>query len=186
LATRRRDTPKTSKKPSQNDLASASSDDSSAHSREKRRARSLISFQLSGMGRVMSWRWCLPLLRFVITIFDDIGARGGLERRHSWDAIPPHPRVDRFQHCARLRFAQVADAQPCLHRVGTASIGNSNAILPEFRKTWLIVPIRTPISLCRKRFGPGELERGVGPKLPVENYGKHPNIRGLFQLCIQF
>ncbi|HNW11157.1 MAG TPA: hypothetical protein PLK28_05785 [Candidatus Rifleibacterium sp.] len=48
-ATRLRVMPKTLKKPSQKDLASASSDDSVSHSFEKATARLLISFQLKGM-----------------------------------------------------------------------------------------------------------------------------------------
>ncbi len=49
VATRRRCTPKTLKKPSQNDLASASSLDSSAHSLANSKARRLISFSDNGM-----------------------------------------------------------------------------------------------------------------------------------------
>ncbi len=49
VATRRRGTPNTVKKASQNDFASASSDDSFAHSWENFRARSLISFHDKGM-----------------------------------------------------------------------------------------------------------------------------------------
>nr|WP_236721386.1 hypothetical protein [Trichormus sp. NMC-1] len=49
VATRRREIPKTLKKPSQNDFPSASSEVSYSHSWEKAIARLLISFQLNGI-----------------------------------------------------------------------------------------------------------------------------------------